>query len=216
MKDWTYGNFARFYDMDQNPIKIGTGMVKVHDLMNEMPDWFAPDVIFSDPPCNQGNLQSFSTKAGTGRLTENAYDMFEKRLMQVFDKVNPRAIYLEVFRSNFDFWFNYMEEKFDVIKVSKSYYYNKKSNKCWIISGTYNDIDLKLDFDYVDEEDVIKEICKNLPDNFSIGDPCMGMGLVGFYANYYKKRFFGTELNKHRLAYMIERIMQNTLTPQQR
>ena len=60
----------------------------------------------------------------------------------------------------------------------------------------------------MDEEHVIDYLCQNL-DFECVADPCMGLGLVGYYANKYGKRFVGTELNKYRLAVCCERVATN-------
>lgn len=94
------------------------------------------------------------------------------------------------------------------------FYYNKKDNKCWVIAAS-DKLGWLETFDYIDESKIIEQICRGMREKHlnSICDPCMGMGLVGYWANYYGVRFTGTELNPHRLAYMIERINQGRLVP---
>lgn len=60
-------------------------------------------------------------------------------------------------------------------------------------------------FEGMDEEDVIAWICENVDFN-CIGDLCMGRGLVGKHAFNNNKPFVGTELNKKRLAVLVDYI----------
>lgn len=211
MTDWTYGGFAKKYDMSADKIEIGTGCVKVHDLMQPIPEWLTGDIIFCDPPCSQANLQAFATKADKGALANNEYKLFEERLAAIFDKIAPKYIYLEVFQSNKDFWVGYLHERFNYMSIMHSYYYKKKTNHCWILAASHYGTHLQMP--YQDESDNIWNICYNSDKKLTICDPCMGMGLVGYWANYYGRKFTGTELNPHRLAYMIERINQGRLVP---
>lgn len=56
------------------------------------------------------------------------------------------------------------------------------------------------------QEKVIRYIC-NYHSYNCIGDLCMGTGLVGKYAFLNRKKFVGIELNKKRLALLVEFIM---------
>lgn len=87
--------------------------------------------------------------------------------------------------------------------MSPTTYYHNKKNKCWIIHAT-NEI-TSIKFYGWDEEDVIKYICENAPYD-CIGDLCMGRGLVGYHANRFGKNFVGTEINKKRLAVLLDGI----------
>ena len=55
----------------------------------------------------------------------------------------------------------------------------------------------------MDEEDAISYICEN-EDYTSIGDLCMGRGLVAINAYRNNKKFVGTELNYKRLSVPIK------------
>ena len=44
-----------------------------------------------------------------------------------------------------------------------------------------------------------------------LGDFCMGRGLVGYYSNKAGKHFVGTELNKKRLAILLDMINNNSM-----
>jgi hypothetical protein len=197
-----YKGFYHKYEMN-GEINIGTGIVKVHDIFDEIPEFMKQaDCLFIDPPCNDGNLKSFYTKADLEK--RDTISKFNNRLFDLIDTINPNHLFIEVFKSNFDEIFSRLNERYGTdMSVFESYYYGKSTNKCWIFYASLQGVSFDLPF--LDEEKAIEFICKNLDFN-CIGDLCMGKGLVGFYANKYGKRFVGTELNKKRLACLVEHI----------
>lgn len=207
MSKFEYKGFYQNYDMSSE-IKIGSGTIKVHDIFDELPEFMKQaDCLFIDPPCNEGNLKSFYTKADLQK--RESILNFNNRLFELIDEINPKHLFIEVFKSNFDEVFSKLNERYGTdMTVFESYYYGKTKNKCWIFYASLDDI--KFQMPTMDEEKAIEFICKNL-DFKCIGDLCMGKGLVGFYANKYKKNFVGTELNKKRLACLIEHINQDKI-----
>jgi len=200
-KSFKYGNFHLTYDMS-GEINIGTGIVKVHSIFDDVPQFMlSADCIFVDPPCSKGNLKSFYTKAEM--VLEKSYEAFNTALLETINKIKPKRVFIEVFKSNKEIIENYLNLRFEKVSTTQSYYYFDKSKVCWIVQASNDGI--MYDIPYVDEQNVIEYICKEV--NFNcIADPCMGRGLVGFYANKYNKKFVGTELNEKRLAVLIERI----------
>ena len=74
--DWKYGDYCQKYDMC-GEIKIGTGVVKAHDIFESLPQFMKKaDVVFSDPPCSRGNLTSFYTKAEKKNKHINDFNYF--------------------------------------------------------------------------------------------------------------------------------------------
>ena len=207
MSKFEYRGFYQKYDMS-NEIKIGTGVVKVHDIFDKLPEFMKQaDCLFVDPPCNEGNLKSFYTKADLEK--RDSILKFNSRLFELIDEINPKHLFIEVFKSNFDEIFRRLNERYGTdMVVFESYYYGNSNSKCWIFYASLEDINFHIPL--MDEEKAIEHICKNL-DFDCIGDLCMGKGLVGFYANKYGKKFVGTELNKKRLACLIEHINQNKI-----
>lgn len=200
---WDYGGAFERYDMT-GEINVGTGILKVHDIFDEIPDFMRnADVLFSDPPCSFGNLKSFYTKAELQERTEQ-YFAFQKRFFAVIDEISPRLVFVEVFKANKDAFIAELGVRYKHIKVFDSMYYRKPQNKCWIIMAS-NDALPDIDLNGIDEEYAIERICEQIPFK-CIADPCMGKGLVAFYANKYGKNFVGTELNEKRLAVCVERV----------
>lgn len=190
-------------------IKIGTGIVKVNDIFEPLPEFMKQaDCLFVDPPCSEGNYKSFYTKAEKNvRMNVN---LFNGRLFELIDEINPKHLFIETFKSNNETIFNRLNERYGTnIKEFQSYYYGNKNNKCSIFYA-YLDDENSFEIPYIDEEKAIEYICKTLDFN-CIGDLCIGKGLVGFYANKYNKKFVGTELNEKRLACLIEHINVNKI-----
>ena len=204
-----YGNLCDKYNMDGD-IKVGTGTLRVHDIFNLLPDFMRQaDVLFSDPPCSKANINSFYAKAEKEERQES-YEPFYNRFFEVIDEIKPRVLFLEVFKANRDKFLEQVQKRYKNTKIVQSMYYNKPSNKCWIIQASDEPLQEMTFWDtLVDEEKVIQEICNNV-EYSCIADPCMGKGLVAFYSNRAGKPFVGTELNKYRLAVAVERVSTNS------
>ena len=208
MANWEYGGAYKKYDMD-GLIKAGTGTVKVHNLFDPLPEFMKQaDCIFSDPPCSTGNINSFYTKADRTDYQID-YMPFAKRFFECVDEIAPKTLFIEVFAANRKYFMEQCKERFEYVREYESTYYHKKTCRCWIIQASHEPI-TEYPFNDMDEENVIEYICKNHPYE-CICDPCMGMGLVGFFANKYGRKFVGTELNKKRLAVLLERIERGKL-----
>lgn len=207
MSKFEYRRFYQKHDM-AGEINIGTGTIKVHDIFEEMPEFMKrADCLFIDPPCNNANLKSFYTKADLEH--QSSILKFNNRLFELIDKINPKHIFIEVFKSNYDEIFSKLNDRYGTdMAVFDSYYYGKPTNKCWIFYACLEGINFEIPL--MDEEKAIEFVCQNLEFN-CIGDLCMGKGLVGFYANKFGKSFVGTELNKKRLACLIEHINQGKI-----
>lgn len=130
--------------------------------------------------------------------------MFHLRFWEVIDEIKPKRLFLEVFKSNKERFILECQKRYKNVKVYNSMYYKNPKNKCWIIQASNDDL-LDIEIEGIDEEKVIENICNNA-DYECIGDPCMGKGLVAFYANKIGKKFVGTELNKYRLAVCLQRV----------
>ncbi len=205
---WEYGGHYHNLDMS-GIIEIGTGKIKVHNIFDKLPEFVkSADTIFCDPPCSKVNINTFYTKAD--RIDyQDSYEPFTKRFFEVIDEIKPKQIFVEVFKSNKERFIKEFSERYPYLEIYDSKYYNRDANKCWIIQCSNQPIDI-LPIQGMDEAKIIKYICEHI-DFKCIYDPCIGQGLVGFYANMYGREFVGTELNKKRLAVLINRINTNKL-----
>lgn len=203
MSEFEYRGIYKKYNMS-GEISIGTGKVKVHNIFNPMPGFMRDaDVVFCDTPGNGGALKSYYAKAKIS-YEGVTYDAFADRLIRVIEEIDPRLVFLEVFKGNRKRFEDALRDRYRNVKVLDSTYYNKPQNKCWIIMASNEDLP-SVDFSGQDEEKIIERICNEI-DFRCIADPCMGKGLVGYYADKAGKRFVGTELNYKRLAVLLERI----------
>lgn len=205
MAKWEYGEVYKKYNMD-GIIKIGGGELKVHNIFDPLPEFMKQaDCLFIDPPCNKSNINSFYTKADRTDY-QSSYYPFQDRFFECIEEIKPKKLFVEVFKSNYDYFLAEIKKRYTHVKVYASSYYHKKQNQCWIICGQDEEFDYPLD--NVDEENCIEWICKNV-DYECIGDLCMGRGLVGYNAYINGKKFVGTELNKKRLAVLVDNITKN-------
>lgn len=201
MNKWEYGGIYKKYNMNGVIELPNKSSLKVCDLILELPEFMKEaDTIFCDPPCSKGNLTTFYTKAD--QQNYNSFDIFYKSLFKRIDEIKPKYLFLEVFKSNKNIFINECEKRFTNVVIYESKYYNNVKNKCWIIQSCNNSL-YYPELQNLDEEKIIEWICKN-HSYTCIGDLCMGRGLVGKYAYLNNKRFVGTELNKKRLAILVD------------
>ena len=209
MAKFNYGNAFEKYDMS-GEIKVGTGIVKVHDIFNPLPNFMMDaDVVFCDPPYNQSALSSYYTKAEIEE--KQKFNDFLDVLFLRFQQIEPNIIILESGDKQLGEYLERLKALFGnnmtaQINIVNSFYYGNKKNTCKIIIASKDKIpDSIINIPEVDEEKIIWYICEHL-DFKCIADPCMGQGLVAFYANKYGKKFVGTELNYKRLAVCVDRV----------
>lgn len=205
MSNWEYKGIYKNYNMEGTICLPNNSKLQVCDLIDTMPDFMREaDTLFIDPPCSQGNLTSFYTK--NDDITTRSFDIFYRRLFECINEISPKHLFLEIFSSNYNIFLEECNNIYQNIVIYDSFYYNKKSNKCWIFHCSNSPIQKIEDMNNIDEEKVIRYIC-NYHSYNCIGDLCMGTGLVGKYAFLNRKKFVGIELNKKRLALLVEFIM---------
>jgi hypothetical protein len=197
---WRYGDSWEKFPIEKGDLwKAGTGIVAVHDIFDELPEFvLSADLIFIDPPYSSGALRSFYTKAGI--CPYRKWDDFVSRLFECIKQIGPQICYIEIgnqFVNEF-----YARLPFEY-KQRWSVVYCRKNPTHIIRGGKIGQID--YDFTGIDEmrcAEIIMQI-----ENYGIaGDLCMGRGLVGVAAYKAGKKFVGTELNKRRLACLLGKI----------
>jgi DNA modification methylase len=181
-------------------------IVKAHDIFDPLPKFMlSADIIFTDPPWNLGNLNSFYTKAERQDY-QDSFKNFYKRLFGCIAEINPRTCYVEVGKEYLAEFILEMKRLYRQVTFYNSSYYHNKNKICYVIRGGQKK--KRLPLDYMDEEDIIAWVCKN-EDYSCIGDLCMGRGLVGLHASKNGKRFVGTELNHKRLSVLVEKLARH-------
>lgn len=207
MSNWNYGNAYLRHPIGENEvIAFDNGsLLKVHNLFDPLPRFIMKaDLIFVDPPWNLGNLNTFYTKAERDDY-QTSFELFYKRLFECIAEISPRTCYVEVGKEYLSEFIQEMKVIFKQVTFYNSSYYHSKDKICYVIRGSAKRRTLPLD--YMDEENIIEWICAN-EDYECIGDPCMGLGLVGLHAYKNGRQFVGTELNHKRLSVLVENIVK--------
>ncbi|NCG67762.1 hypothetical protein GWJ21_07315 [Bacillus coagulans] len=206
MTKWDYGGAIDRHPIepDEKAIIDNGSVLRVHNIFDPLPAFMrSADMIFVDPPWNLGNLNSFYTKADRDDY-QKSFEKFYLRLFECIKEINPRVCYVEIGKEYLAEFIIELKKQYKWVTFYNSTYYHNKKNLCYVIRASNKR--KKLPLDGMDEENIIEWICEN-EDYNCIGDLCMGRGLVGLNAWRNVRRFVGTELNKKRLAVLLERIV---------
>jgi hypothetical protein len=206
--NWEYGGAYKAYDMSGEIALPNGSRVAVCDWTLGMPDFMREaDTLFIDPPWNAGNVRSFYTKAD---IEAGPFDFlaFTETLWRRIDEINPKTLLIEMGKEHLWRYLEKAGSRFKYVTFYNSTYYNKRDNKCYVVHAT-NDGSARRhkELEDMDEEQIIKWVCANHRYD-CIGDLCMGRGLVGRHAYMHGHRFVGTELNRKRLAVLVDFIRQ--------
>lgn len=184
------------YTFDDGSV-LGVGSV----FDGAQPYMHEADLIFCDPPWNQGNLRSFYTK--NEQVLKRTYTEFCSALFSLIGDIKPRTAYVEIGKEHLADYVIAMRSLFPFVTFYNSMYYRKPENHCYIVRGSAHR--KRLTLDGMDEEDIIRWVCEE-EDYSCIGDPCMGQGLVALYARLAGKQFVGMDINPKRLAVARKRV----------
>lgn len=206
MVEWNYGDAYKRYHLETGKeirFKDGSRLM-VNDILDGIPHFMLDtDVIFTDSPWNIGNLKSFYTKADMEYPAILNFEEFYHALFNAIGDIRPRVCYLEIGKEYLADYIVNMRRIYKSVTFFNSTYYHKHQNLCYIVRGATRR--RKLQYDGMDEEDIISAVAKD-EEYGTIGDLCMGRGLVACAAVRNGRRFVGTELNHKRLAVCVERV----------
>lgn len=202
---WRYGNAWEEFPIEPGEVWgiAGNGSrVAVHNIFDPLPPFMLKaDLLIIDPPWNLGNINSFYTKAGrTDHLSDFA--KFTDVLFQRIGEIGAQTVYIEIGRQNVDDFYSRLEELYPHLQRWDVVYYRKHPT-CLIRGSEAGPVD--YDFTGIDEAKCIKIIAQ-IEQYCTLGDLCMGQGLVGLAAFLAGKSFVGTELNKRRLANLLQKL----------
>lgn len=206
---WKYGDAWEQYPIEPGEIwGLPNGSrVAVHDIFQPLPSFmFQADLLFVDPPWNLGNLKSFYTKAERDDYPES-FTKFADTLFRHIRAINPIACYIEIGNQEVDNWYKRLQSLYPYTQRWTVTYYRKYPTN--IIRGSHIGL-MTYDFSGMDEAEVIKAMATL--EGVCIGDLCMGRGLVGLAAYAAGKQFVGTELNKRRLANLLQSLAKQGAT----
>jgi len=199
---WTYGDAWERFPIESGEvwgIPDNGSRMAVHNIFGSLPEFmnFA-DLLFIDPPWNLSNINTFYSKAGRSDYLQNFTD-FSDVLFQRLKEISARTVYIEIGKQNVLDFRHRLEEMYLDVQMWPVVYYRK--HPTWLLRGSSGTI--AYDFEGIDEAKCIS-IISQIEIYDVIGDLCMGRGLVGMAAYQAGKPFVGTELNKRRLACLLD------------
>lgn len=202
MTKWNYGDSWEKYPIEPGELwrerKTGS-MVMVHDLFDGLPAHMREaDLIYCDPPWNTGNINSFYTKAGIQQTRE--FQSFADLLFTSIMAIYPGVCYIEIGKQNLALFEARLKELYPYTQTWPVTYY--KRNRSYLVRGSLWG-HTGVDFTDMDDMDTPRAAMASEPFECA-GDLCTGRGLTGITAYQLGKRFVGTELNKRRLAVLID------------
>lgn len=196
-----YGNAWEQFPIEPNEVwgvPSNGSKVAVHDIFDQLPSFMhTTDLLFVDPPYNQSALNAFYTKAGRDDYQE--WEKFTAVIFRRIAEISPATCYIEIGNQFVDSWIILLSSLYPVVQRWSVVYYRK--NPTNIIRGGQSPI--VYDFTGMDEAKVIGLVGR-VDGRGIMGDMCMGLGLVGLSAWAAGRPFVGTELNKRRLANLLQ------------
>lgn len=200
---WTYGNSWEKYPIKENEVwKYNNSYISVYDIRNTIPSFIENvDLIYCDPPWNQGNANSFITKAYKNTYI-NSFSEFYIPFFKKIKSINAKIIFLEIGKQNIDLFKIELYKLYKYIQIWQITYYKKYP--CFLICGC-NDIH-NYNYTGIDDSILPNIVINNIKNCNIVLDLCTGKGLTGIAAHKYNKQFYGLELNKRRLACFIDKM----------
>lgn len=213
-KMWSYGDSWEKFPINENEVwKAGNHLLSVRDLTKlSNLDFFGIkefDMSYIDPPWNTGNINSFYTKAGLDERKQ--FNTFIIKLISLIKVHSPKVNYMEMGKQNKDFVINEIEKAGGkVTNEWKITYYQKYP--CYLLRYTFsNSPAVNIDFSGLDDDDTPILAIKSELNVKNVLDLCTGRGLTGRTAQSLGISFYGTELNKRRIACLIDYFSQLNL-----
>lgn len=199
---WRYGDSWEKFPIEDGDIwceENTESQVAACDLFDGIPDFMMlADMIYVDPPWNTGNINSFYTKAGIN--ARKSFEEFSAMLFDRIDTIRPKVCYVEIGRQNKNTIVERLDWSYSSVQAWRITYYKK--NPSFMVRGA----DAPIDFDFTGYDDMDTPTLAMMNEDFEcVGDLCMGRGLTGISAYRLGKHFVGTELNKRRLAVLIDK-----------
>jgi len=212
LNKWMYGHFWEEHPILEREIwEIGNNRLCVADIIKDkeaiIKNFFIRnehiDLSYIDPPWNSSNLNAFYTKAGK----KETRDEIKNLLIAMIEILIWRHIpinYIEMGKQKLELLTKIIEERGGIVtNIWEVTYY--RINPSRLVRFVLDRGKSKCNIDFTgkdDDETPIMAIAGEKCD--SVLDLCTGRGLTGRTAHQLGKRFFGVELNKRRLAVLID------------
>jgi len=201
---WKYGDAWEQFPIEPGEvwgIPANRSKVAVHNIFDSLPAFMlTADLIFVDPPWNQGNINAFYTKAG--RTDYQEFGVFTEVLFKRLADISAQTVYIEIGNQNVDNFYDRLGRLYPCRQRWPVVYYRKYPT--WIVRGSKTG-PIDYDFTGIDEAKCIGIIAQ-IEEYRVMGDLCMGRGLVGLAAYKAGRPFVGTELNRRRLANLLQKL----------
>jgi len=146
--DFLYGDAWEHYPIQAGEIwGLSDGSrVAVHDIFKPLPGFMSlANLVFVDPPWNQGNLTAFYTKAN--RTDYQRFDVFTGVLFERLETLGAQACYIEIGNQFVDAWSERLAQLYPVLQRWSVVYYRKHPTN--IIRG--GQVPIAADFTGMDE-----------------------------------------------------------------
>lgn len=174
--------------------------ITIADITLELPEFSEKaDCVFIDPAGNKGVLKAYYTKAEK-ECPVQSFDEFVTHIKKCIEQIKPDRLFVECFARNKTQIIKMVESLFPCVKIYNNTYYHSPKNACWIVQGTKQPEDWKLEG--MDELEAVFKICEDVPFK-AITDFFLGQGLVAEAAFNAGKVFYGSDMNRNRLAVAI-------------
>ncbi len=202
MANWKYGDSWEKYPIEEDEIwqdPMSQSNIAVADLRNQLPFEIKTEMVYMDSPWSKGNVNSFITKAGMSNYIDS-FEYFMDCLFGHIKKIDPSVCYLEIGKQHKEDFIVRLASIYSCVEEWEIRYYKK--NPCYLVRGA--DFITDTDFTGLDDEVTpLKAIQTEKPS--SVSDLCTGRGLTLLAAHKFGAKFYGTELNKRRLAVAIDK-----------
>lgn len=206
---WKYGNSWERFPIKEGeiwaagPHKLMCGSVIQNDIDNLLSE--KVDMIYVDPPYNTSALNSFMIKAKLKKHYE--FTEFISCVIDTCKQYCDGVIYMEMGRQNIaEVNDLILKKKGVILGLYNTTYYQK--HHCHLIRFTFKDAKpINETADGLDDGETpfwAVYLEKKYNNVKTILDPCIGRGLTGRVAENYGLQCYGMELNKRRLANLLE------------
>ena len=167
-----------------------------------------PDMIYIDPPWNQGNAKSFRTKAGVPE-PKLEWPHFVEKLVSIVKQCKG-DVYVEMGQKELGFVLDMFEGNGAMIlNIWDIVYY--KTKPCILFRANFANTGQLIPEgetpEGMDDEDTPKwAIEHSSKEGDLIADYCTGQGGTPVWAHTLGRRFIGTELNERRMANSVMKL----------
>lgn len=197
----SYGNSWEKYPITEGEQwKFDKSIISVNDITKGLPEYMLQaDMIYCDPPWELKNVNMFNSKSG--RAYMDHFNEFYEPLFFHIERINPKVCYLQVGKPSLEIFKDKLEQQFETVQIWDILYYRK--HHCYLLRGG-NDAGCDFDFTNIDDTVTpIKAVEYEKPQY--VADFCAGRGLTAEACFINGSHFLGTELNRRKLAVLIER-----------